>query len=113
MFHINAAAVTKVSVYPLDALVYHVSASYINVSECEKKGNFTHFLIKSLEPFKPGMNVYSFNILLHSRAPPTSSMGGASVCVDRVQKTPFYAPLWRLTTWDRKLAQSSNVGSLK
>ena len=54
MFHINAAAVTKVSVYPLDALVCYVSASYLNVSEFEKRGinfaHFTNFCFKSLEP---------------------------------------------------------------
>ena len=47
------------------------------------------------------------------RAPPTFGMGGASAHVDRVRKMPFYALLWRLTAWDRRLAQTSNVGSVK
>ena len=39
------------------------------------------------------------------RAPPISGMGGASTCVDCVQKS--------LTVRDRRLALASNVGSVK
>ena len=59
---------------------------------------------------------YSFIILLHSlqiASPPISGVGGASARVDRVRKSPFYALLRRLTTLDRRLAQASNVGSVK
>ena len=47
------------------------------------------------------------------RAPPISCVGGASERVDRVRKSPFYASLWRLTSWNRRLAVASNVGSVK
>ena len=65
--------------------------------------------------FKPGMNILpsSYYSCYKSRAPPTSGIGGASVRVDRVRKTPFYGPLWRLTVQDRRLALASNVGSVK
>ena len=40
-------------------------------------------------------------------------MGGVSARVDRVQKPPFYASLWQLSAWDRRLAVASNVGSME
>ena len=97
------------------------------VTGFEKKGHFTHFpnfyfrTFISLEPikaamnFKPGMNIVpsSYYTRCKSRAPPTSGVGGASARVDLVQKTPFYASLRRLTAWDRRLAQASNVGFVK
>ena len=65
--------------------------------------------------FKPGMNILpsSYYTRYKSRAPPTSGMGGARALVDRVRKMLFYGPLWRLTARDRRLAQASNVGSVK
>ena len=64
--------------------------------------------------FKPGMNILqsSYYTCYKLRAPLTSGMGGASAHVDRIQKTPFYGPLWWLTAWDRRLALASN-GSMK
>ena len=39
-------------------------------------------------------------------APPTSAIGGASMCVDLIRKLLFYASFWHLTLTarDRKLA---------
>ena len=64
--------------------------------------------------FKPGMNILtsSYYTRCKSRTPPTSAVGGAGKRIDRVQKLPFYASLWRLTAQDRRLAQASN-GSVK
>ena len=45
--------------------------------------------------------------------PPISCVGGAIALVDHVQKLPFYASLWRLTSRDRRLAVACNVGSVK
>ena len=47
------------------------------------------------------------------RAPPISGMDGARGRVDCVQKLPFYASLWRLTTRDRTFAIASYIGSVK
>ena len=56
-------------------------------------------------------------ILLHTRkkfrAVPTSGLGRASTRVDRVRKLPFYASLWWLTIWYRRLTLASNVGSVE
>ena len=46
------------------------------------------------------------------QALPISGVGGAIMCVDRIQKSLFYASLWRLTSRDRRLAVASN-GSVK
>ena len=62
--------------------------------------------------FKPGMNTFYYT-RCRSRAPPISGVGGASTHVDRVRKSPFYAPLWLLTARDRRLARGSNVGSVR
>ena len=40
-------------------------------------------------------------------------MGGANDHIDCFQKTPFYAPPWRLIAWNRRLTQASNIGSVK
>ena len=45
--------------------------------------------------------------------PPISSVGGASVHVDRIRKSPFYTSLWQLTARDRRLALAFNVGSVE
>ena len=65
--------------------------------------------------FKLGMNILpsSCYTRYELRAPPISGAGGASARVDRVRKSPFYASLWQLATQDRRLAQASNVGSVK
>ena len=65
--------------------------------------------------FKPGMNILlsSYYTRCKSRAPPTFGMGGASARVNRIRKTPFFGPLWRLTARDRRLALASNIGSVK
>ena len=59
---------------------------------------------------------YSSIILLYSLgipSPAPSGVGGASVRVNRIRKSPFYASLWRLTARDRRLAVAYNVGSVK
>ena len=63
--------------------------------------------------FKPSMNIHSSSYYTRCklRASPTSGVDGASVCV-HVRKSPFYAPLWRLTASDSRLTQSFNVGSV-
>ena len=65
--------------------------------------------------FKLGMNILpsSCYTQYELRAQPITGVGGASARVDRVRKSPFYASLWRLTARDRRLAQASNVGSVK
>ena len=57
--------------------------------------------------------VHSYFTCCKSRAPTTSGMGRVNACIDRVQKLPFYAPLWRLTAQDRRVAQGPNLGSVK
>ena len=97
------------------------------VTGFEKRGHFAHFpnfgfkMLISLEPYQLWTSnlvwIYilssSYYIRCKSRAPPTSGIGGASGRVDRVRKSPFYAPLWQLTARVRRLAQGSNVGSVK
>ena len=65
--------------------------------------------------FKLGMNIIpsSGYTRYKLRAPPISGVGGASAHVDRIQKSPFYASLWRLTAQERRLTLASNVGVVK
>ena len=64
--------------------------------------------------FKPGMSILpsSYYTRYKSWALPTSGIGGASTCVNRVRKMQN-GPLWRLTARDRRLALASNVGFVK
>ena len=48
---------------------------------------------------------------LFSSIPIYHIVGWARSRIDCVQKSPFYASLWRLTTQDRSFAIASNVGS--
>ena len=65
--------------------------------------------------FNFGMNILPSSCYTRKefRATPKSGMGGASAHVNRVQKSPFYASLWRITIQDRRLAVASIVGSVK
>ena len=60
---------------------------------------------------------YSHIILLYLQGIPCQSHfqygRGEHTRVDRVQKSLFYASLWRLTIQDRRLAVASNIGSVK
>ena len=47
---------------------------------------------------------------LNCHAPPTSSMGEASM---HVQKSLIYASFWQLKAGNRRLAVASDVGSVK
>ena len=65
--------------------------------------------------FEPGMNILPSSYLhsLQIAGPAHIRCGGASGRVHLVRKSPFYATLWQLTARDRRLAQVSNVGSVK
>ena len=62
-----------------------------------------------------GMNILQLSCYTRKefRAPPISGVGGASERVDHIRKSPFYASLWRLTAWDRRVAVAFNIGSVK
>jgi hypothetical protein len=95
------------------------------VTGFEKRGHFAHlpnFHFKALISgtiaamnLKPCMNIHpsSYYTRCEYGAPPTSGVGGASECADRVRKSPFYASLWQLTARDRRLAVASNIGFVK
>ena len=44
---------------------------------------------------------------------PSPGVGGVSMRVDHVSKSPFYASFWWLTAWDWRPAVASNVRPVK